>query len=187
MSPDDRTHGGLADGAAAGADSGRKGSGARGTKTMDPGECAEGLSSSLRVQAEICREVLELSRRQRALVAEENREDDLIALLAEKQMLIDRQRRLAEQALPYRDQWEESARLLSSPEARAKVEEAWNSLCAILESIVGLEDESRERLREQKGRVSIDIGNLQRGRMVNQAYGGGLKPPPAARYSDKRG
>ena len=154
---------------------------------MNPEECAAGLADLFSTQAEVCREILERSRRQQDLVTAGNREDDLLVLLAEKQSLIDKQLRLAEQAQPYRELWEGAARLASGREARTKGEESWNSLRGILESVVRLEDESREKLQEQKSRVSVDIGNLQRGRMVNQAYGGGFKPPPSARYSDKRG
>jgi hypothetical protein len=153
---------------------------------MKPDDCAARLAGLLDAQAEICRKILEQSRRQRELVIE-MREDELLSLLADKQKLIEEQQKLADQARICRDEWETSARLVSGPAAQARVEAAWNGLRELLDGIVKLEDESRVLLQERKSRLSLDIGNVQRGKIVNKAYGGGFHPPAAARYSDKRG
>ncbi len=154
---------------------------------MTPDQSAQELARLLDAQAEVCRQILEMSRMQQKLV-EERREDDLLSLLADKQRLIDRHQKLSEQAAPHRSRWEASDRAAAGPEAHARVEAAWNGLRDVLDQIVKLEDESRAYLEEQKGKVSMDIGNLQRGKIVNKAYGGaGMRPPPAARFSDKRG
>ncbi|MDR2391096.1 MAG: flagellar protein FlgN [Planctomycetota bacterium] len=153
---------------------------------MKPDDCAARLAGLLDAQAEICRKILEQSRRQREFVAE-MREDELLSLLADKQKLIGDQQKLAGQARPCRDEWEASARLSSSPAARARVEAAWNGLRELLEAIVKIEDESQAVLQERKSRLSTDIGTVQRGKIVNKAYGGGFRPSPAARFSDRRG
>lgn len=158
------------------------------TSPLGPEECAESLAGALNAQADICRQILEKSREQQTMV-EERREDELLSLLADKQRLIDQHQALAAKAAPFRAQWEERARDQAGPAAHAKVEEAWNRLRETLDQIVQLEDASRAILEEQKSKVSLDIGKLQRGKAVNKAYGGAAtyRPPSAPRYSDKQG
>ncbi len=155
---------------------------------VSPGQCAEQLAGLLRSQTEVCGLILEKSKLQQTMV-EERREDDLLVLLADKQKLIDRHQALAVKAAPYRALWEKGLREQADPAARAGVEEAWNALRGTLDEIVRLEDASRAVLEEQKGKLSLDIGHVQRGRAVNKAYGGAAtyRPPAAPRYSDKKG
>ncbi len=155
---------------------------------VPPGQCAEQLAALLRAQADVCALILEKSRQQQTMV-EERREDDLLVLLADKQKLIDRHQALAVKAAPYRALWERGGREQAGRDERAGVEEAWNALRETLDEIVRLEDASRAVLEEQKGKVSLDIGNVQRGKAVNRAYGGAAtyRPPAAPRYSDRKG
>ncbi|MDR1534815.1 MAG: flagellar protein FlgN [Planctomycetota bacterium] len=153
---------------------------------MNSDDCATELIRLLRAQTGVCRQILDKSARQRELVAGDG-ENDLLALLAEKQELLDRQRRLAAEAGPHREKWENSARARAPAPVRAEVEGAWNELRELFDRIVKLEDESQERLRERQRRLSVDIGNLQRGKIVNKAYGGNFRPPPPPRFGDKRG
>lgn len=154
---------------------------------MSPDQCAQELARLLNEQTQVCRMILERTKMQQTLV-EERREDDLLSLLNDKQKMIDNHQKLTEKAAPFRKEWEESARNLAGPDAHAKVEAAWNALRDVLDEIVRLEDESRAFLEQQKEKVSLDIGKLQKGKIVNKAYGGGtFKPPPTARYSDKEG
>ncbi len=155
---------------------------------VSPDQCAEQLARLLTAQTGVCRQILEQSKQQQTLV-EQGREDELLVLLAEKQTLIDRHQSLASQTAPFRKQWEEGARETAGGEARARVETAWNALGETMGEIVRLEDASRAFLEGQKGKVSLDIGNLQRGKALNKAYGGAAayRPPAAPRYSDKQG
>ncbi|MDR1744577.1 MAG: flagellar protein FlgN [Planctomycetota bacterium] len=153
-----------------------------------PEQCAQELARLLNAQTEVCAGILEKSRTQQRLV-EERDEEKLLSLLADKQSLIDRHQKLAEETNPVRAAWEAGARERAAPGERALVERAWSSLRDVLDEIVKLEDASRAMLEEQKGRLSVDIGNLQRGKIVNKAYGGAkmYRPPAAPRYSDKQG
>lgn len=153
-----------------------------------PEQCAEELARLLDAQTEICRKILEKSRMQQKLV-EEAKESELLSLLADKQRFIEQHQQLGERAAPFRTQWEAGMRDRAGPAAHARVEEAWNSLRAVLDEIVRLEDASRAYLQEQKGKVSLDIGNLQRGKIVNKAYGGAAtyRPPATPRYQDRQG
>ena len=153
-----------------------------------PDECAKELARLLNAQAEVCGGILEKSNMQQQLV-QDRKEDELLSLLADKQALIDKHQKLADQAAALRERWENGAREQASPDARAGVEAAWNSLRDILDQIIRLEDASRAVLEEQKGKVSLDIGNLQRGKILNKAYGGAktFRPPEPPRYSDKQG
>lgn len=156
------------------------------SQPISPEVCARELARSLDAQTEVCRQILDKSTLQQKLV-EERREGDLLSLLSEKQRLIEQHQKLSDQAQPYRAQWEASARDLAGPEAHARVEKAWNALREVLDEVVRLEDLSRAMLQDQKGQVSVDIGKIQKGKIVNKAYGGGFRPPPPARFSDRQG
>ncbi len=155
---------------------------------VSPDQCADQFAKLLLAQADVCGRILEKSRLQQTMV-EERREDELLVLLADKQKLIDKHQDLAAKTAGVRDQWENGAREKAGASARAAVEAAWNALRGTLDEIVKLEDASRAVLEAQKGKVSLDIGNLQRGKALNRAYGGAAtyRPPAAPRYSDKKG
>lgn len=154
----------------------------------NPEQCADMLARSLKAQADVCRRILEKTKKQQKMV-EEHLESELLSLLGDKQKLIDEHQVLTARSAEARELWENGYRDRASPQAHAKVEAAWNDLRNVLDEIVKLEDVSRATLEEQKNRVSIDIGNLQRGKIVNKAYGGAqtYRPPTPPRYSDKKG
>ncbi len=153
-----------------------------------PEQCAKELARLLNAQTEVYRAILEKSKQQQALVEERN-EDKLLSLLADKQNLIDKHQKLVDQTAPVRAEWEAGLRERVTPEAHSLVEQAWNSLRNVLDEIVTLEDASRALFEEQKNKVSVDIGNLQRGKILNKAYGGAktYRPPEPPRFSDKQG
>ncbi len=74
-------------------------------QSASPDHCAEQLAALLLSQAEVCGLILEKSKLQQSMV-EDQREDELLVLLADKQKLIDRQQALAARAAPFRQQWE---------------------------------------------------------------------------------
>ena len=152
-----------------------------------PNECAQELARLLNAQADVCRGILEKSRMQQKLVEDQN-EEELLSLLADKQRLMDKHQAFTTQAAPFRQRWEAGLRERADQGSRSAVEDAWNSLRETLDEIVKLEDASRAMLENQKGRVANEIGKLQRGKMVNKAYGGApFIPPSTPRYSDKKG
>ncbi len=155
---------------------------------LDPAQCARELARFLNAQAEVCAKILAKSQLQQKLV-EENREDELLSLLGDKQKLMDQNEKLAKQAEPFRTQWEGGLRDRAGKAEHALVENAWNKIRDTLDAIIKLEDVSRAYLEKQKNKVSIDIGNLQRGKILNKAYGGAAsyRPPATPRYSDKKG
>lgn len=150
-----------------------------------PDACAAELTRLLDEQAEVCRRIRELSLQQEELVAG-RKEDDLLRLLSEKQRLIGMHQAISAKAAPFRERWEE-VRGQAGQAAHAKAEAALERLKAVLDEIVRLEDRSRTLLEEQQAKASLDIGKIQKGKMLNKAYGGGKRPPPAARFSDKKG
>lgn len=154
---------------------------------LDPNKCAQELARLLDAQTDVCREILEKSKKQQQLV-EERRESELLSLLDDKQKLIEKREKLNAETAPHRTQWENGAREAAGADAHAGVERAWNGLRDVLQEIIALEDASQAYLQEQKGRLSVDIGKLQRGKIVNKAYGApAFKPPAQPRYSDKQG
>jgi FlgN protein. len=150
-----------------------------------PDDCGRRLARLLDAQVEVCGRILACSESQQRLVRE-HREDELLSLLGDKQKMLEEHESLSAQSQPVRAQWERD-REKASPEVHALVETSWSNLRDMLDNIVRLEDASREILEGRKGEVSTDINKLQRGKIVNKAYGGGMRPPPQARYSDKQG
>ena len=155
------------------------------TTDNDPDACARRLAEQLEKQAEICAGIKKLSERQQALVAE-RREDELLRLLSDKQVLLDRHQALFARTQELRDRWE-AAKGGASMESQSLAEGAWERLKAVLNEVVALEDASRSLLQEQQDKLTMDIGKVQRGKIANKAYGGSQRPPPQARYSDKKG
>lgn len=157
-------------------------------KTLTPDQCADLLAKSLKAQTEVCLRILDKSKKQQKLVEESN-ETELLSLLSDKQKLIQEHDKLVKDIGPVRDRWEQGERDRASKESHAKVEEAWSGLRDVLDQVVKLEDASRAVLEAQKNRLSIDIGNLQRGKIVNKAYGStaAYRPPTPPRYSDRKG
>ncbi|MCD7897295.1 MAG: flagellar protein FlgN [Planctomycetaceae bacterium] len=155
---------------------------------LTPEHCARELARLMNAQADTCGKILEKSNQQQKLVEELN-EPALLSLLSEKQALIQQNDKLSTQALPYRRQWEDGLRDRATPVQRAAVEAAWNRVLETLDRIVKLEDASRAVLESQKSSVSKEINKLQRGKMLNKAYGNAqmFRPPEPPRYSDKQG
>ncbi len=153
--------------------------------SLSPDQCGEELARLLDAQVDVCRLILKCSEKQQKLV-EDRREDELLSLLTDKQRLIDQHQALSAKSQPLRDQWERD-RAKAGPQTHNLVEMAWNQLKDVLDKIVRLEDASRALLQDQKAQVSLDIGKLQKGKILNKAYGGATRPPPQARYSDKQG
>ncbi|MCC8165128.1 MAG: flagellar protein FlgN [Planctomycetes bacterium] len=155
---------------------------------LTPEHCARELARLLNAQADTCGKILEKSKQQQKLVEEMN-EPALLSLLGDKQALITQNDKLNTQAAPYRRQWEEALRDRATPEQRATVEAAWNRVLETLDQIVKLEDASRAVVESQKNSVSKEISKLQRGKMLNKAYGNAqmFRPPEPPRYSDKQG
>lgn len=154
----------------------------------NPNVCAQQFAQSLKAQADVCLRILEKSKMQQQLV-EESKETELLSLLGDKQKLIVEHDKLVKQGSGLRTRWENGDRDKASPESHKLVEDAWNRLRDVLTEIVKLEDASRAVLEEQKNKLSIDIGNLQRGRIVNKAYGSSqtFRPPSVPKFSDKKG
>lgn len=142
----------------------------------NPDALAEKLAQQLQKQTVVCENIRTLSQRQQALVAD-HKEDELLALLADKQALIDQHQKLFETTLALRDKWE-TLKSGATPQAQGKAEQAWEKLKAVLNEVVALEDASRGVLEEQKSKVGMDISKIQRGKIANKAYGGSMRPLP---------
>jgi FlgN protein. len=153
--------------------------------SLSPDVCAKQLAELLDKQTEVCQNIKMLSEKQQALVAG-HKEDDLLTLLSDKQQLIDQQQTLFSKAQDLSKTWE-GLKSHASQAMQKRVEDSWETLKKVLNDVVTLEDASRGMLQDQKDRVSKDIGKIQLGKVANKAYGGGVRVPPRARYSDKQG
>jgi predicted nuclease with TOPRIM domain len=150
----------------------------------NPEACAGKLVQKFNQLTEISQAIRKLSETQQAMV-KDDKETELLSLLSDKQILIDRHEKLFAETQDLRTRWEVLKSRVSAA-ARQQVETAWEKLRTTITEVVSLEDTSRSILQEKQKRVTIDLGKIQRGRITNKAYGNS-RPAPNPRYSDHQG
>jgi len=151
---------------------------------QDEGRVGAELARRLREQTGIFVSLLELARRQGALIAANN-DAELLRVLAEKQKLIERHQAIQKDAEIWHGRWE-TARDGLSAAARRPVEEAWEALRAAMGEVVKVEEEARTALSASQQATGEDLNRVQRGKQVHKAYGA-PPPPPPSRFHDKNG
>jgi len=152
--------------------------------SQDGGNVGKELAKRLREQTGICASLLELSRKQGALIAA-NDGDELLRVLSEKQRLIERHQEIQKDAEVWRERWETERERLPESERRP-VEEAWEALRSAMGEVVKVEEEARSALQESQNATGEDLNRVQKGKQVHRAYGA-PPPPGAARFHDKNG
>lgn len=155
------------------------------TPPDSPDQTARRLTELLREQLDVYGKVLDLGTRQTELIGSGDTEG-LMQLLTSKQKLIARVGDLAKRAAPLQAACEEHADDLS-PDVRDDLEQTIASLRETLAAIVKIEDEGQNALTGARDKAGGKIAQMQKGKLMNKAYGGGKKPPPTARFKDKNG
>jgi uncharacterized membrane protein YccC len=134
-------------------------------------------------QIELCQELAALAERQRSCIDGDD-PDSLLAVLSERQAVINRLRETAEEAAPLRERW--SAARFDDPETRATgVRELINRLTDLMRQIAERDAEDRQRLNRARDALAGRLAGVARSRGALAAYGPtGSRGP---RFQDREG
>lgn len=126
----------------------------------------------------------QLSQRQGACIAED-RTQELLGLLGQRQRLIDELGRLNEEMSPFVAQWNELSGSLPEKD-RALLRESFDEVSRLVTAIGQRDDADRRALESRKAQVGSEIGGIVNARGAVSAYAG---PSGSAgpRYQDREG
>lgn len=143
------------------------------------------LERILRQELTLYKEVLNLCKTQKDILLAKNT-GDLLHLVSEKQMRINKIEELERLAAPLKMRRENELERWSADE-RAQVDPLIRKLQDILGEIVVLEDESKMIAQEKTAEGKQSVQKIQTGKAMLNAYGKASKAPNVARYKDKNG
>ncbi len=136
---------------------------------------AEALISLLRRQVSIYTRLEQLSGRQRGLIAAEDQQQ-LLALLAERQKLVDELGVLNQGLIPLKKYWRANRKTVA-PALRAEADQLVGRAGEILQRILGADEQDARILSARKAQTAKQVTALAQGRQAFEAYGGGVRPP----------
>lgn len=136
-----------------------------GTHQPRPGERVAELLSE---QRDLYRQLARLSERQRGLITGDEPER-LLALLSERQQLIDRLESIGVELRPYQANWRQVRAGLTDDEGR-RVDGLLGEVNAILSEILKQDEADTALLSARKNQTQQQIGTIQTGRQVGRAY-----------------
>ncbi|MFG0328223.1 MAG: hypothetical protein ACF8SC_13270 [Phycisphaerales bacterium JB037] len=136
----------------------------------------------LEEQREVFERLEELARSQGELI-DQDRTEELLTLMGERQELIERAGAISGELQPMRARWDTIAEDASDAdrEAVARLAEAVDALIA---RIVEADRRDEQRLGARRAELSLELGGLSRGRSASNAYAG--RTPATPRYQDRR-
>ncbi len=136
---------------------------------------AEKLISLLRRQVSIYTCLEQLSGRQRDLIAAEDQQP-LLALLAERQKLVDELSTLNQSLVRLQKYWRANRETVA-PSLRAEVDELVGRAGEILQRVLGADEQDARILSARKAQTAKQVTALAQGRQAFEAYGAGGRPP----------
>ncbi len=143
------------------------------------------LGRILDEQIEAYEELLGLAESQGALI-DEGKSDELIALLARRQTVVERATQIGRRLEPFTARWGELAPRLGDGQRR-EIADRTSRLDSLLERIAAVDDADRRRLEQRRDEVGREIGSLASKRSAVAAYGDASRGPAGPRYQDRRG
>lgn len=125
-----------------------------------------------------------LSERQRAVI-EEDDPDRLLAVLADRQTIVDRIAMTNRDMEPVRTAWERSLERVR-PDWRADVARRLEGLSVLAGRIARRDDEDRQRLETRRNAVAGELAAMTNTRRAVNAYGKPPTPGTTPRYQDRQ-
>jgi len=125
-----------------------------------------------------------LSRQQGRLVRDE-RTDDLLRVLGERQGVVEALERTAAALEPFRAAWE-SVLAEARPDQRDRLARQVERLSELAAGIAAQDDADRRLIEERRDRLAGDLAGVGRVRGAVAAYGA-ARGRPAARFQDREG
>lgn len=148
--------------------------------------------------ADAVHKLIELLQRQRGLyeqlrglghqqgqLIESGSPQSLLAVLSQRQQLVDDLADISGQLEPYRDRWEAFWGGLSEPD-RHQIGALVGALEGLLAGIIDQDDQDRKRLEQSKAVVGHELGRVTQTGAALQAYRN-TPPPSASRFTDQQG
>jgi hypothetical protein len=120
-------------------------------------------------QETVCQELMHRCDRQTELICE-HRSDELLALMNERQHLIDELGSLAHSLEPYRAAWPNIWQSLGAGDREA-VQERVDSVQRIVGDVMNHDHEDESRIEIERGRIREEIETITTGRTTANAYG----------------
>ncbi len=135
---------------------------------------AEKLISLLNRQVGIYTRLEQLSSRQRGLIVAEDQQQ-LLALLAERQKLVDELSVLNQGLIPLQKYWRANRETVA-PSLRAEADQLVGRAGEILQRILGADEQDARILSARKAQTAKQVTALAQGRQAFEAYRGGGRP-----------
>lgn len=140
--------------------------------------------SLLEEQRDLYARVQDAGRRQAALI-ERGDTQGLLVVLQERQQLIDGLGELNQQIIPHREAWSRGVESQPAPR-RAAVKALLDEIQTLLGGILEQDEQDKVSLQDRMSSVSGQLNQMGQGAQAARAYGQ-VPPPPAARFTDRRG
>jgi len=143
------------------------------TATNETAICADvsRLTGLLSRQLKLFEHLGELSEQQTQYV-DEGQSQDLLALLAQRQQLIDQLEKINGDLQPFRSQWDILWQRLD-PSQRRTVGPLVQQAQQLLGQIMDSDDHDRDQLQEARGQISSQLGQVNQIGAARRAYAGG--------------
>ncbi len=154
---------------------------------FSPLDEATHLAGLLTRQRDLYRELGGLSARQQVLV-EASRTEELLAVLTQRQALIDQLTACNKEVAPFRSRLGDIA--AAAPEAtRAMIRDRVDEVQSLLEEIIGRDEADREKLEASRRRVGDEMKRVDATPAAVNAYRAqaGVRSPATARFTDAQG
>jgi hypothetical protein len=137
----------------------------------------------LRQQIELLRRLDALSQSQRTLVDGDDVEP-LLALMGERQQIVDDLEKVHERSKPLRQRFDEGAGALPA-HAAARLRDALDEASRIAQAIMRRDAKDQERLQARKKAAAGELAELAGAKRAMNAYAGDRTAPPV--YQDRQG
>ncbi len=149
----------------------------------DPSRIAARLTTVLEEHEALYKRLTALSEKQSGLI-DEDKTDELLGVLAERQRVVDRLLSVGEELKPFQARWDDLLAQLDTDRRevlRTKVQAIQQAAKLVNER----DDHDRARLAAQRKQLAEEIAGVGKKRGAVNAYGG--KQGPTPRYQDRQG
>jgi HPt (histidine-containing phosphotransfer) domain-containing protein len=135
-------------------------------------------------QAGLYRQLHALSSKQGDLV--DGQPDALLAVLAQRQGLIDRLMECNRRMQPYRDRWSEVTAAMA-PAQRQRMGELLGQIDNFRRAIAGQDDQDCRRLTQARGELARELARVSHSGQAARAYHSLATGAASSRFTDRRG
>lgn len=134
----------------------------------DPTQCAKRLVRLMEQQVGLLEQIESLSGGQRELIAA-GKSDDLLRVIAQRQVLVDQVAELTEQITPLRELWNTTSGQVDA-QLRQQVEQVVGRITGAIDNISKNDEADRAALEQQRKDVFGSLGTVTRARGAVAAY-----------------